>query len=191
MTTDPTSVDPDAAIVARIKAGDGTAFDELARKHRNRIMAVVAGIISDAAEREDVVQAALINAHRGIDSFRGDAKFTTWLHRIAENEAKRLLKSRSRRPPFQDLDVADVEAMAVEKRLAAIDTPDALAEHDDYQHAVVAAVWALPEAHRTAIVLHEVDGLSYEEVAQAMQCPVGTVRSRINRAREAIEKANL
>lgn len=189
MTTE-SVMDPDAAIVARIKAGDGTAFDELVRRHRNRITAAVASIISDAAEREDVVQATLINAHRGIDSFRGDSLVTTWLHRIAVNEALKLLKSRSRRPPSQDLDVADVEAMAVEKRLAMLDTPDALAEHDDYQHAVVAAIWALPETHRTAIVLHEVDGLSYDAVAEAMQCPVGTVRSRINRAREAIEKAN-
>lgn len=190
MTTDPTNVDPDAALVARIKAGDATAFDELVRKHRGRVMAVVAGYFTDAASREDVAQATFINAYRGIDSFRGDARFTTWLHRIAENEAKRLLKNRSRRPPSQDVDVTDVEAVAVEKRLAAIDTPDALAEHDDYQHAVVAAIWALPETHRTAIVLHEVDGLAYGDIAAAMQCPVGTVRSRINRAREAIEKAN-
>lgn len=183
-------VDPDAAIVERIKAGDSTAFDELVRKHRGRVMAAIAKYFSEVAEREDVAQHAFISAYRGIGSFRGDAKFTTWLHRIAENEAKRWLKSRSRRPPSQDFDVADVDAVAVEKRMAAIDTPDAMADYDDYQHAVVEAIWALPEASRTAIVLFEVDGLSYDDIAAAMQCPVGTVRSRINRAREAIEKAS-
>lgn len=189
MTTE-SVMDPDAAIVARIKAGDGAAFDELVRKHRGRVMAAVASIISDAAEREDVAQATFINAHRGIGSFRGDSLVTTWLHRIAVNEALSLLKRRSRRPPSQDFDVADVDAVAIEKRMAAVDTPDAVAEHDDYQHAVVEAIWALPEASRTAIVLFEVDGLSYDDIAVAMECPVGTVRSRINRAREAIEKAN-
>jgi RNA polymerase sigma-70 factor (ECF subfamily) len=178
----------DHELVARVQRGDSKAFDLLVRKYQHRIVALIGRYVSDWSECQDVAQEAFLRAYRALGSFRGDAQFYTWLHRIAVNTAKNHLVANGRRPPTDDIDVADAEQYDSGIRLRDNDTPERELMRQQMEQTVMRAVEALPEELRIAITLREVEGLSYEEIAARMECPIGTVRSRIFRAREAIEQ---
>jgi RNA polymerase sigma-70 factor (ECF subfamily) len=180
--------DSDQRLVARVQKGDRRAFDALVLKYQTRIAALVSRFVRDQDEVMDVTQEAFIKAYRAIDSFRGDAQFYTWLYRIAANTAKNFLVSKSRRPPDTDLWVGEGEPGDGSVELESIEEPEGLHARDELLLALNQGLEALPEDLRTALVLREFDGLSYEEIAEVMECPVGTVRSRIFRARDALEK---
>lgn len=178
----------DQQLVARVQKGDRRAFDLLVLKYQYRILALVGRFISDHAEAQDVTQEAFIKAYRALPSFRGESQFYTWMYRIAVNTAKNNLISRGRKTPTQDIDLDDAAYFADEMNMRDVDTPDALLQRDQLKAVVFGAIEELPEELRRAVTLRELEGLSYEEIAEAMDCPIGTVRSRIFRAREAIEK---
>ncbi len=178
----------DHALVKRVQKGDKRAFDLLVLKYQHKIAAIISRYIKDSAEVYDVSQEAFIKAYRAIGNFRGDSAFYTWIYRIAINTAKNHLVSRGRRPPSSDVDVEDAEYYGGSDRLKDISTPEEQLMRDELQAVVDKAIRDLPEDLRTAVTLREMEGLSYEEIADVMDCPVGTVRSRIFRAREAIEK---
>ena len=177
----------DLELVRRVQRGDSAAFDLLVRKYQHRIVALIGRYIHDWSECQDVAQDTFIRAYRAIGNFRGDAQFYTWLHRIAVNTAKNHLVSQNRRPPTDDVDASDAEQYDGGSRLRDTDTPERELMRQELERTVMKAVEGLPEELRTAITLREVDGLSYEEIASRMDCPIGTVRSRIFRAREAID----
>ena len=183
-----TQDDSDQQLVLRVQAGEKAAFDLLVRKYQHRVLKLVSRFVSDAADAEDVAQEAFIKAYRALASFRGDSAFYTWLYRIAINTAKNALVSNRRRPVDFDLDLQDPEQYDRHARLKEGDTPEGVLLTEEIRSVVEKAMEQLPEDLRTAIVLRELEGLSYEEIAEAMDCPVGTVRSRIFRAREAIDK---
>jgi RNA polymerase sigma-70 factor, ECF subfamily len=183
-----TQDDADQQLVRRVQAGDKSAFNLLVLKYQHRVLKLVGRFVNDAAEAEDVAQEAFIKAYRALASFRGDSAFYTWLYRIAINTAKNALVSNRRRPVDFDLDLQDPEQYDRHARLKEGDTPEGVLLTDEIREVVERAMEQLPEDLRTAIVLRELEGLSYEEIAEAMDCPVGTVRSRIFRAREAIDK---
>lgn len=176
----------DEELVRRVQAGDTAAFDLLVRKHQHRIAALIGRYVSDWSEVQDVAQETFIRAYRALGNFRGDAQFYTWLHRIAVNTAKNHLVAHNRRPPTDDID--DAEHFDSGIRLRDSDTPERELMRQQLEQTVMRAVEALPEELRVAINLREVDGLSYDEIAERMGCPIGTVRSRIFRAREAIDR---
>jgi len=178
----------DLALVERVQRGDRKAFDVLVLRYQHKVLKLVMRYIRDAAEAEDVAQEAFVKAYRALPAFRGDSAFYTWLYRIAINTAKNALVSSKRRPIDYDLDLQDPEQYDMAARLKDSETPEGLLLTDEIRETVNAAIADLPEDLRTAIVLREIDGLSYEEIAAAMDCPVGTVRSRIFRAREAIDR---
>lgn len=177
----------DQELVERVQAGDKRAFDVLVGKYQHKIVSLVTRYVSDHAEALDIAQEAFIKAYRAIGRFRGDSAFYTWLYRIAINTAKNHLVAQSRRPPSSDIDAVDAEQFQVDSRLKEQDSP----EHDllraEIESTIHAAIADLPEDLRVAITLREFDGMSYEEIAKTMECPIGTVRSRIFRAREAID----
>ena len=177
----------DGDLVKRVQAGDSAAFDLLVRKYQHRVAALIGRYIPDWSECQDVAQEAFLRAYRAIGNFRGDAQFYTWLHRIAVNTAKNHLVAHNRRPPTDDIDVSDAEQFESGLRLRDNDTPERELMRQQMEQTVMRAVEALPGELRTAITLREVEGLSYEEIAERMDCPIGTVRSRIFRAREAID----
>lgn len=178
----------DEELVRRVQRGDVAAFDLLVRKYQHRIAALIGRYVSDWSEVQDVAQETFIRAYRAIGNFRGDAQFYTWLHRIAVNTAKNHLVAHNRRPPTDDIDIEDAEQFDSGIRLRDSDTPERELMRQQLEQTVVRAVEALPEELRVAINLREVDGLSYEEIAERMGCPIGTVRSRIFRARDAIDR---
>src|SRR5690625_5176222 len=178
----------DAELVRRVQAGDKHAFDVLVQKYQHKLVKLIMRYVRDPVESLDVAQEAFIKAYRALPNFRGDSSFYTWLYRIGINTAKNHLVAQGRRPPDADIDVQDAEQYDVDSRLKEHDTPEALARRDEIERVIVEAIEALPEDLRTAITLREFEGLTYEEIAQAMECPVGTVRSRIFRARDAIDK---
>jgi RNA polymerase sigma-70 factor (ECF subfamily) len=178
---------PDLELVGRAQRGDSAAFDLLVRKYQHRIVALVGRYVHDWSEAQDVAQETFLRAYRAMANFRGDAQFYTWLHRIAVNTAKNHLTAHNRRPPTDDVDAADAELYDAGARLRDTETPERELMRQELEQTVMKAVNALPEELRAAITLREVDGLSYEEIAQKMACPIGTVRSRIFRAREAID----
>lgn len=178
----------DKELVERVQAGDKRAFDELVLKYQHKLVKLISRYVHDHAEALDVSQEAFIKAYRALPRFRGDSSFYTWLYRIGINTAKNHLVSQGRRPPDSDIDAQDAERYDIESRLKDQESPEALAQRDQVQETVVSAIGDLPEDLRTAITLREFEGLTYEEIAQAMDCPIGTVRSRIFRAREAIDK---
>jgi RNA polymerase sigma-70 factor, ECF subfamily len=189
LTTNPTNADDtDQELVRRVQAGDQTAFNLLVLKYQHRVLKLVGRFVNDAAEAEDVAQEAFLKAYRALASFRGDSAFYTWLYRIAINTAKNALVSQRRRPVDFDLDLQDPDQYDRHAKLKEADTPEGVLLTDEIRAVVEEAMAELPEDLRTAIVLRELEGLSYEEIAEAMDCPVGTVRSRIFRAREAIDK---
>lgn len=180
-------LDLDQELVRRVQRGDSTAFDALVRKYQHRIVGLIGRYVSDWSECQDVAQDVFMRAYRALPNFRGDAQFYTWLHRIAVNTAKNHLVAQNRRPPTGDIDAADAEQFDVGMRLRDTDTPEHELLRQEIESTVMRAVESLPEDLKVAITLREVDGLSYDEIAQRMGCPIGTVRSRIFRARDAID----
>jgi RNA polymerase sigma-70 factor (ECF subfamily) len=178
----------DRQLVARVQKGDRRAFDLLVIKYQHRILALVGRFVSDFAEAQDVTQEAFIKAYRALPGFRGESQFYTWMYRIAVNTAKNYLVSRGRKTPTRDIDLEDAEFFADEANMKDIETPDGLLQRDQLQKVVFDAIEALPEELRMAVTLRELEGMSYEEIAEVMECPIGTVRSRIFRAREAIDR---
>lgn len=175
-------------LVERVQQGDKSAFDLLVLKYQHKIIKLIMRYVRDPAEAMDVAQDAFLKAYRAIPSFRGDSAFYTWLYRIAINTAKNHLVAARRRPLDYDLDIQDPEQYDMQARLKHSDTPEGLVLTEEIKATVNKAIDLLPEDLRTAIILRELEGMSYEEIAQTMECPVGTVRSRIFRAREAIDK---
>src|SRR5882757_6186117 len=180
--------DNDRQLVERIQRGDRSAFDWLVLKYQHKVLKLVGRFVKDHAEAEDIAQEAFLKAYRALPSFRGQSAFYTWLYRIAINTAKNALVSARRRPVEFGLDMQDPEQQDRHGRLSEGDTPDRVLLTEEIRTTVNKAIEQLPEDLRTAIVLRELEGLSYEQIAAAMDCPVGTVRSRIFRAREAIDK---
>lgn len=178
----------DQLLVERVQRGDKTAFDALVRKYQHKIVKLVSRYVYEPAEAQDIAQETFIKAYRALPRFRGDSAFYTWIYRIAINTAKNYLVANSRRPVDQQLDLQDPEQYEMNARLKDVDTPESMLLTDEIQATVEGAIQELPEELRTAIVLRELEGMSYEEIAAAMDCPVGTVRSRIFRAREAISE---
>jgi RNA polymerase sigma-70 factor (ECF subfamily) len=178
----------DQLLVERVQKGDKQAFDLLISKYQHRIISLVARYVSDQTEALDVAQEAFIKAYRAIDRFRGDSAFYTWLYRIAINTAKNWLVARKRRPPATDIDAADAEQYDMDSRLKEQGTPENELMREEIKRTVFDTISALPDDLRTAIMLREMEGMSYEDIAITMDCPIGTVRSRIFRAREAIDE---
>ncbi len=177
----------DQLLVERAQGGDQTAFDQLVSKYQRKLGRLLSRFIRDPAEVEDVAQEAFIKAYRALPSFRGDSAFYTWLYRIGINTAKNYLVSQGRRAPTStEFDADEAEGFEDAALLRDINTPESLLMSKQIGETVNAAMDALPEELRTAIVLREIEGLSYEEIASQMDCPIGTVRSRIFRAREAV-----
>jgi RNA polymerase sigma-70 factor (ECF subfamily) len=181
--------DTDQQLVARVQKGDQRAFDLLVLKHQHKIMSLISRYVHDMAEVQDVAQETFIKAYRALKNFRGDSQFYTWLYRIAVNTAKNHLVSQGRRPPAQDVDVDDAEHIGASGSLKDIATPERLIARDELKAVVFEAIEQLPDELRTAITLRELEGMSYDEISEVMDCPIGTVRSRIFRARESIDKA--
>lgn len=177
----------DKELVTRVQQGDKAAYDHLVRKYQHKIIQLVNRYVKDPSESQDVTQEAFIKAYRALGNFRGDSAFYTWLYRIAINTAKNYLVSRSRRYSEYEVDVQDAEQYENTPQLKGRDTPEQLLLNDEIVEAIKTAIDKLPEDMRIAIMLREFEGMSYEEIAQTMSCPVGTVRSRIFRAREAID----
>jgi RNA polymerase sigma-70 factor (ECF subfamily) len=178
----------DLSLVRRVQAGERAAYDLLVLKYQHKVVKLVMRYVRNPADAEDVAQEAFIKAYRALPQFRGDSAFYTWLYRIAINTAKNALVSRERNLAAYEIDAHSHEEGAdMSGRLKDPETPEGLALSEEIRDIVQAAIGALPEDLRTAIVLRELEGLSYEEIAATMQCPVGTVRSRIFRAREAID----
>ncbi len=177
----------DLELVKRVQGGDKTAFDVLVLKYQHRIGAVIGRFVHDYAESQDIAQETFIRAYRALNNFRGDAQFYTWLYRIAVNTAKNHLVSMKRRPPTSDVDADDAEHFDGAYRMHDSDTPEHELLREEIARTVSEVVAELPEELRQAITLREMEGLSYEEISETMDCPIGTVRSRIFRAREAID----
>jgi RNA polymerase sigma-70 factor (ECF subfamily) len=178
----------DRELVERTRQGDTRAFDLLVLKYQQKVANLVSRYVRDSSETLDVTQEVFIKAYRALHKFRGDSAFYTWLYRIAINTAKNFLVAQSRRPPGDDVDAETAEQLDVGTRLKEYATPESQALTDEIAETVKQALDELPEDLRTAITLRELEGMSYEEIAEAMSCPIGTVRSRIFRAREAIDK---
>lgn len=177
----------DQALIERVQKGDKAAFDVLVLKYQNKIIKLVNRYVRDPDEAMDVAQEAFIKAYRAVDRFRGDSAFYTWMYRIAINTAKNHLVASGRRPPTGDIDAQDAEQYEGAVGLKEYDTPEHLILRDEIQTTIAKAIDELPEDLKTAITLRELEGMSYEEIAQTMECPIGTVRSRIFRARDAID----
>ena len=177
----------DHQLVVRVQKGDKRAFDLLVLKYQYKVHAIVARFIRDSDEVRDVVQEAFIKAYRALPKFRGDSQFYTWLYRIAVNTAKNYLVARSRRPPSSDVDLDDAEYYSGSEQLKDVSSPESQLFREELEAAINQAIIELPEDLRTAVTLREYEGLSYEDIASVMDCPVGTIRSRIFRGREAID----
>ena len=177
----------DQALVERVQKGDKQAFDVLVLKYQNKIIQLVYRYVHDSDEAQDVAQEAFIKAYKAIGRFRGESAFYTWIYRIAINTAKNYLVASGRRPPRTDIDAQDAELYEGAAGLKEYATPERMLMKDEIQQAIASAIDELPDDLRTAITLRELEGLSYEEIAQTMECPIGTVRSRIFRARDAID----
>ena len=179
----------DQQLVERVQRGDKQAFGLLVSKYQRKLNRLLSRLIRDSAEVEDVAQETFIKAYRALGSFRGDSAFYTWLYRIGINTAKNYLVSRGRRPPDSDVSAEDAEFYDGDHALKDIESPERALLRDEIEATVHRSIEQLPEDLRTALTLREFDGLSYEDIASVMQCPVGTVRSRIFRAREAIDRS--
>ncbi len=182
-----TEKEADQVLVERVQRGDRKAFDVLVLKYQHKVANLISRYIRDSSEVLDVTQEAFIKAYRALPKFRGDSAFYTWLYRVAINTAKNHLAAQARRPPGDDIEAETAEQMDMGAALKETDTPENLAMQREIAATIQQALDELPDDLRTAITLRELEGLSYEEIAQAMDCPIGTVRSRIFRAREAID----
>lgn len=176
----------DQMLVEKVQLGDQKAFNLLVIRYQHKVASLISRYVPQG-DVPDVAQEAFIKAYRAIGSFRGDSAFYTWLYRIAVNTAKNYLVAQGRRPPSNDLDASDVENFETSNALKEISNPENLMLSEELRRVVFQTIESLPEDLRVAIILRELDGLSYEEIAVIMDCPVGTVRSRIFRAREAID----
>lgn len=179
---------PDKALVERVQRGEKEAFDLLVLKYQHKLVKLISRYIRDSTEVFDVAQESFLKAYRALPNFRGDSAFYTWLYRIAINTAKNHLVAQSRRPPVSDVDTADAEQFDGDSDLKEYATPERMLLTEEIERTVIDAIDELPSDLKTAITLRELEGMSYEEIAHTMDCPIGTVRSRIFRAREAINK---
>jgi RNA polymerase sigma-70 factor (ECF subfamily) len=177
----------DMELVRRVQAGEKNAFDVLVLKYQQRVVNLVMRYVRDQHIAMDISQEAFIKAYKGLQNFRGDSAFYTWLYRIAINTAKNHLVTMSRRLPANDIDAQEAEQYESAGRLHEKATPESEMQKDEIHQAIIESIEALPDDLRTAITLREIEGFSYEEISEAMDCPIGTVRSRIFRARESIE----
>lgn len=178
----------DRLLVKRVQAGDKRAFDLLVKQYQHKIIGLIGRYVYDQHEALDVAQETFIKAYRALPGFRGDSAFYTWLYRIAINTAKNYLVARSRRPPDVDVDVDDAQHLGADSELRDLETPENALYRDELEKVVKQTLDRLPEDLRVALTLREFEGMSYEDIANVMDCPVGTVRSRIFRAREAIDR---
>lgn len=178
----------DAELVERVQRGDKRAFDLLVSKYQSKVFVIIGRLISDQTEVYDVAQDTFIKAYRALPNFRGDSQFYTWIYRIAINTAKNYLTAKGRRPPATDIDSQEAESFGLGVALRESASPEKLLMRDQLQKAIFDAIEELPDDLKKAITLREMEGMSYEEIAESMDCPVGTVRSRIFRAREAIDE---
>lgn len=178
----------DHQLVLRVQKGDKRAFDLLVLKYQYKLQAIVGRFIRDADEVADVTQEAFIKAYKALPKFRGESQFYTWLYRIAINTAKNHLVSKSRRPANTDIDIEDAEQFANNDKLIDEASPESSLMTDELSAIIKNSLRALPEDLRTALTLREFEGMSYEDIAGVMDCPVGTVRSRIFRAREFLDE---
>lgn len=178
----------DRLLVKRVQAGDKRAFDLLVKQYQHKIIGLIGRYVYDQHEALDVAQETFIKAYRALPGFRGDSAFYTWLYRIAINTAKNHLVARNRRPPDVDVDVDDAQHLGADSELRDLETPENALYRDELEEVVKQTLDRLPEDLRVALTLREFEGMSYEDIANVMDCPVGTVRSRIFRAREAIDK---
>ncbi len=176
----------DQKLVERVQKGDSGAFDLLVLKYQHKIVNLVMRYVRDPELAQDITQEAFIKAYRALPRFRGESAFYTWMYRIAVNTAKNYLAAQRRRPMELELDMQDPEQYELHAKLKETDTPEGITLSNELLEIVENAIGALPEDLQTAIILRELEGMSYEEIAQTMECPVGTVRSRIFRARDAI-----
>ncbi|MCF6354415.1 MAG: RNA polymerase sigma factor RpoE [Candidatus Polarisedimenticolaceae bacterium] len=177
----------DQELILRVQRGDKRAFDLLVLKYQQKVINLISRYVRDSSEAQDVAQEAFIKAYRALPRFRGDSAFYTWLYRIAINTAKNHIVSQSRRPPSSGVETEVAEQMDAGVRLQEHATPENFLLEEEIAQTVRQAIDDLPDDLRTAITLRELEGFSYEEIANTMSCPVGTVRSRIFRAREAID----
>lgn len=177
----------DQVLVERVQRGDKKAFDLLVLKYQHKVANLISRYIRDPSEVLDVTQEAFIKAYRALPKFRGDSAFYTWLYRVAINTAKNHLAALARRPPGDDIEAETAEQMDMGAPLKETATPERMALQSEIARTIQKALDDLPDDLRTAITLRELEGLTYDEIAQAMECPIGTVRSRIFRAREAID----
>ncbi len=178
----------DQILVERVQNGDKKAFDLLVIKYQSRIVKVITRYMRDPVEALDLAQEAFIKAYRALPNFRGDSAFYTWLYRIAINTAKNHIVAQGRRPPTDDIEASEAEYYEGPSALKDNASPESEILRDEIQQVIFSAIEALPADLRTAITLRELEDMSYEEIAETMECPIGTVRSRIFRAREAIDK---
>lgn len=177
----------DLALVKRVQAGERKAFDVLVLKYQQKVINLALRFVRDHHTAMDISQEAFIKAYRGLKNFRGDSAFYTWLYRITINTAKNHVVTQSRRLPANDIDAQDAEQYSGADKLHESGTPDKEMEKDDVHNAIIRAIEELPNDLRIAITLREIEGFTYDQISEAMECPIGTVRSRIFRAREAIE----
>jgi RNA polymerase sigma-70 factor (ECF subfamily) len=182
------SNETDKLLVKRVQRGDKAAFDVLVLKYQQRVVNLVSRFVRNHADALDISQEAFLKAYRALPNFRGDSAFYTWLYRIAVNTAKNFLATQARRSGELSQEISEIEQIEANDALRDKATPERLLLRDEIQATVISAIESLPEDLRTAIMLREVDGMSYEEIAGVMECPIGTVRSRIFRAREAVDK---
>ncbi|GAA5142338.1 RNA polymerase sigma factor RpoE [Thalassotalea piscium] len=178
----------DQQLVERVQRGDKNAFNLLVTKYQHKVANLVSRYIKNQSDVPDVVQEAFIKAYRALPNFRGDSAFYTWLYRIAVNSAKNHLVAGNRKPPGSDVEIEDAEIYDEGDALRETASPEKLLLAKEIKETIFSTIEQLPEDLRTAINLRELEGLSYEEIATIMECPVGTVRSRIFRARDAVEK---
>ncbi len=178
----------DKELVKKAQKGDKIAFDALIIKYQFKVVNLVTRFVKDDDDAQDVAQEAFIKAYRGLANFRGDSAFYTWLYRIAINSAKNYIVSQNRKSPTYAVDIDDAEHMESAAALKEIDTPEGTMLTSEIESTVYKAIKELPEDLKTAITLRELEGMTYEEIANVMECPIGTVRSRIFRARETIDK---
>ena len=180
--------DNDRELVRRFKQGDKAAFELLFTRYHHKVLGLIGRHLDDPDEVQDVAQEAFVRAFRALPKFRGESAFYTWLYRIALNTTRNYVAARSRRPPQTDIDVADAQFMDGVDSLRDDEDPVAVLSRDELSNEIGRAIGALPDDLRSAVTLREMDGLSYDQIADIMHCPVGTVRSRIFRAREAIDE---
>lgn len=178
----------DQALVERVQKGDKKAFDILVLKYQQRVMNILSRFVRDPYEVQDLAQETFIKAYRALATFRGDSAFYTWVYRIAINTAKNFIVAQGRRPPRDDVEATEAETYSGAEGMQEQASPERILLKDEIANMVFSTIDELPDDLKMAITLREIEGLSYEEIAETMSCPIGTVRSRIFRAREAIDE---